>query len=374
MSSGKPLCFSTRLCQITCCLQTSIAQCPAEWEHAALPVGRSSRQHRGHGKQRQQQSGGAALLRMGWDALQLRHDADSAALYRPNRGGVTRILRLRGAAIRPGFGEVPAGGHGDASIVIPDPANPQSLNRYSYTLGNPLRYTDPSGHIANNPNELTRADEILQALLNDYGVTIDRDWGMLGIGGIWNPGSWQLTELETVLNGVSDFARLMGGAQQFRDNLGGVRFMRMAMSDPGLEMAHKVWLKSIGSGGFSGQWEGTWTVVHELAHAWNAVNNRQFSQGLEDYTGGKTTRRDGYTYGGTPPKGADDNFTRGEDWAESVAAFIYPGKAQAYIQEFYANVPKFQYSNYYSLPRAAFVAQQVNMDPQQLLFLQGNRW
>jgi RHS repeat-associated protein len=30
--------------------------------------------------------------------------------------------------------------------VIPEPYNPQSWNRYSYTLNNPIRYTDPSGH------------------------------------------------------------------------------------------------------------------------------------------------------------------------------------------------------------------------------------
>ncbi len=30
--------------------------------------------------------------------------------------------------------------------VIPDQYNPQSLNRYSYCLNNPLIYTDPSGH------------------------------------------------------------------------------------------------------------------------------------------------------------------------------------------------------------------------------------
>jgi RHS repeat-associated protein len=30
--------------------------------------------------------------------------------------------------------------------IIPQPGNPQSLNRFSYTLGNPLRYIDPSGH------------------------------------------------------------------------------------------------------------------------------------------------------------------------------------------------------------------------------------
>jgi hypothetical protein len=26
------------------------------------------------------------------------------------------------------------------------PANPQNLNRYSYALNNPLKYTDPTGH------------------------------------------------------------------------------------------------------------------------------------------------------------------------------------------------------------------------------------
>jgi len=29
---------------------------------------------------------------------------------------------------------------------VPQPGNPQALNRYSYVLNNPLKYTDPSGH------------------------------------------------------------------------------------------------------------------------------------------------------------------------------------------------------------------------------------
>jgi hypothetical protein len=29
---------------------------------------------------------------------------------------------------------------------VPNPANPQSLNRYSYCFNNPLKYTDPTGH------------------------------------------------------------------------------------------------------------------------------------------------------------------------------------------------------------------------------------
>ena len=30
--------------------------------------------------------------------------------------------------------------------IVPDPGNPQALNRYSYVLNNSIRYTDPSGH------------------------------------------------------------------------------------------------------------------------------------------------------------------------------------------------------------------------------------
>jgi len=34
-----------------------------------------------------------------------------------------------------------------ADSIVPSPQDPQSLNRYSYTLNNPLKYTDPTGHI-----------------------------------------------------------------------------------------------------------------------------------------------------------------------------------------------------------------------------------
>lgn len=35
--------------------------------------------------------------------------------------------------------------------IVPDSMNPQALNRYSYVLGNPLRYTDPTGHCHGEP-------------------------------------------------------------------------------------------------------------------------------------------------------------------------------------------------------------------------------
>ncbi len=34
--------------------------------------------------------------------------------------------------------------------IVPDLANPQDWNRYSYVRNNPIKYNDPSGHIACN--------------------------------------------------------------------------------------------------------------------------------------------------------------------------------------------------------------------------------
>jgi RHS repeat-associated protein len=35
-----------------------------------------------------------------------------------------------------------------ADSIVPDSANPQSFNRYSYVLNNPLRFIDPTGHFS----------------------------------------------------------------------------------------------------------------------------------------------------------------------------------------------------------------------------------
>jgi len=51
-----------------------------------------------------------------------------------------------------------------ADSIVPAPGNPQSLNRYAYVLNNPLRYTDPSGHIP---------DDQLHELLGQYAYLLE---------------------------------------------------------------------------------------------------------------------------------------------------------------------------------------------------------
>ncbi len=41
--------------------------------------------------------------------------------------------------------------------IVPDPGDPQALNRYSYVGNNPVRYTDPSGHCVEQPSSSTCA-------------------------------------------------------------------------------------------------------------------------------------------------------------------------------------------------------------------------
>jgi RHS repeat-associated protein len=68
----------------------------------------------------------------------------------------------------------------NADTVVPDPGNPQALNRYVYAINNPLRYNDPSGHYACEdaygdckPPRIVEREEYnkhIQSLANYFGM------------------------------------------------------------------------------------------------------------------------------------------------------------------------------------------------------------
>ena len=82
-----------------------------------------------------------------------------------------------------------------ADTLVPGPGNPQSLNRYAYTLGNPLKYVDPTGHAAACDESPTlcggfsNAESLLRRIGNQ-GVPWDRlnqeQRNLLGRAG-WDP-------------------------------------------------------------------------------------------------------------------------------------------------------------------------------------------
>lgn len=178
----------------------------------------------------------------------------------------------------------------------------------------------------------------------------------------------------------------MLGPDKFVRSLGGVSVERGGLvdllGDKGLSNAHWV---SFGSK--SGSVD-KWTVVHEFAHAWDANFGWQLSIGLESFTGGRTDypglytdlsagfegmagqcqddKRPGcnnyrYFYGGTPAAGSDRNFNNKEDFAESVAAYVYPIDAQGRVEQFKRGAYKDQlyYPDYRQTARWTYVDQLV---------------
>jgi hypothetical protein len=72
----------------------------------------------------------------------------------------------------------------------------------------------------------------------------------------------------------------------------------------------------------TGRKEARRTFVHELAHVWDSRQGGALSRGMEKETGGKTSGGV-YTPGGKPASSYARN-SREEDWAEAVAASVYP--------------------------------------------------
>jgi RHS repeat-associated protein len=156
---------------------------------------------------------------------------------------------------------------------------------------------------------------------------------------VLNPTAWQLIELTTVLEAVQDLARLMGGSARFRSAM-----LLVGISKVPLNISSAAW--AIPARGFmrvlyfeGASWgdppELKWQTVHELAHIWDMTKGFRLSNGLMQATGSKY--RNGvcqvpflgeylaaeWLKDRPPPLNAL------EDWADSVATYVYPDYAES---------------------------------------------
>jgi RHS repeat-associated protein len=251
-----------------------------------------------------------------------------------------------------------------------DVNNPLSLNRWMYVEGNPVNYVDPSGRI--KENEVSMAEASIK-LLSLYGITLRPDWGysvayldnhlsILGLGdpiicgGDWREGDWSLGELLNTVLGVQTLALAMGHPEKFKNELGTPIIIYQAPTPyvAVAESSHSIRFNSEYNFDNEQNIQMQWTVVHELAHIWDANKRYKLSERLEKQTNGKTTFelndqgiwKEIYIPGSFPvPACYNDRFNRREDFAESVAAYLYPGWASARASDnsFLQNIPECTY-------------------------------
>jgi RHS repeat-associated protein len=262
---------------------------------------------------------------------------------------------------------------------------PMTFNRWGYVNGNPINYFDPSGHILEN--ESKEADQIVNEL-KKYSVNIRVDWGKdiywyndpidsskSRIRCDWISGRWSLNELKIVKGAVIHLDNAMGN--NLAGSIGAVSIAKVDMTvcgpdGRGCTSGNAIELLDSGRPPTQNPPAGNlvayyikkpmskvnfdqWTVVHELGHAWDHKNGSSLSRGLETYTGGYTIskpygfaeycavndpynelpgcNKSGYFYGGIPPVTSGTGFNRYEDFAESVAAYVFPAEAHTAMEE-----------------------------------------
>lgn len=166
-------------------------------------------------------------------------------------------------------------------------------------------------------------------------------------------GNWHARDLELLHSSIALLAEVMGGNENFQRQLGEV-LIESTGTGTSLALAYKDRIKLSEKTQFS-----AWSVIHELAHVWDAKNKWGLSLALEKFTGGTThpllssikkrlpgqwdagsrgaenkpgyygrkpgVNAYGYFYGDTP-SGANWHFNRKEDFAESVVMYCGWGR------------------------------------------------
>jgi len=154
---------------------------------------------------------------------------------------------------------------------------------------------------------------------------------------LFRSGQWSQIEADALLQALEDLSRLMGGPAALRSALGRVPIWRTERRTRMAAMAAPV----LGVVFFAGaSWgdaaEFKWQTVHELAHVWDIRSCYRLSRGLKKATGSSYGRFRWqspipfeYKPGGRWLEGRLPPLNALEDWADSVATYVYPGHAES---------------------------------------------
>lgn len=94
-----------------------------------------------------------------------------------------------------------------ADTIVPGAGNPQSLNRYTYALNNPLRYKDPSGHCV--------------SCFLDYLSAFGKEYWR-NVGGWVSPATDDALAVKSNETAYSTFGRLVADVVTFAQGIGEV--------------------------------------------------------------------------------------------------------------------------------------------------------
>ena len=253
-----------------------------------------------------------------------------------------------------------------ADTIVPNPASPQSFNRFSYVLNSPLNYTDPTGHCGSNPNSGDEyendsacwdayydATDILGSgyeFLSGWDITDLQDllfW--LGSGVNFTKGkdgeTWSSSDLRLVIGALNKVRDKIGDWNKTRqalglDRTGGLTFTMCPSCDPS-DNNHDYNSETNLIRLDDTQPITEFEVLHEIGHAvdWNMGSGNWWSNdgftgtglGYEyqsqcslwcRITGGTPTYNVVKTSGYFPPLEASYNASRQEDFADTFAAWV----------------------------------------------------
>ncbi|NIN64369.1 MAG: hypothetical protein GTO63_06645 [Anaerolineae bacterium] len=267
-------------------------------------------------------------------------------------------------------------------FVTKDPAardlrQASTLNLYVYVTNNPINLTDPTGDTRRPPYPLehrhAQRDYIVDWLQRQYQVRVI------------DPAEWTVFELGDVAAGVDDLATFMGGAASFQGEMQrGVWISRLAWriqyAAVALPIVDVVFFESSALRNPSVL---KWDTVHELAHVWDMRTGLQLSNGLMQATGSiyrvtcvlspeRFRIIEKYEPGGRWRRGRPYPINALEDWADSVATYVYRDYAD--VQDWEISPVRWHYVRKHMQIKIAYPSRWIQLfyDPDEFPLLPGD--